>query len=114
MTTDWEYSKRLRSAAWSSETLAAGMRTVSGQPSGLLVKQEGVDEALFAEYQAACLVSNGRSSKPRHWKRKQPGPLRVERWVSLKSQHLCVTLLLPRLGLEVSPSHMSSKGTSHR
>ncbi len=37
---------------WSSETLMAGSRCISQQPSGLLVKTED-DEALLLEYQVA-------------------------------------------------------------
>ena len=37
---------------WSSETLMAGSRCISQQPSGLLMKTEE-DEALLLEYQVA-------------------------------------------------------------
>lgn len=43
-----EFSDKL----WSSETLVAGMRHVSGQPFSTLVKEEE-DEALVLEYQVA-------------------------------------------------------------
>ena len=55
---EWETTKRLRSAAWSSETLASGMRVVSRQPEEFFVKQEGVDAELLAEYHATCLVTD--------------------------------------------------------
>lgn len=42
--------KRLRSAIWSSETLVSGMRAVSSQPTGLLVKNEE-DQTLLDEYE---------------------------------------------------------------
>ena len=40
----------MTSSQWSSETLAAGMRAVATQPTGLLVKTDE-DEALALEYQ---------------------------------------------------------------
>ncbi len=47
--------RRLRSSIWSSETLLHGMRAVSEQPNGLLMKDEDEDEDLALEYQVPCL-----------------------------------------------------------
>ena len=44
---------RLRSSLWSSETLVRGMRSVTLQPDGLLVKNEE-DETLAREYHVSC------------------------------------------------------------
>lgn len=44
---------RLRSSLWSSETLVRGMRSVTLQPDGLLVKDEE-DETLVREYHVSC------------------------------------------------------------
>lgn len=48
-------AKQLRSGSmWSSETLVSGMKAVTGQPNGLLLKEEDPDEDLQVEYQVSC------------------------------------------------------------
>ena len=49
--------QKLRSAIWSSETLARGMASISQQPDGLMVKSEE-DETMVNEYAVTYLEKN--------------------------------------------------------
>ncbi len=65
-------TKRLRSAVWSSETLARGMASISQQPDGLMVKTEE-DESMVKEYAVTHLEKILHpflrlAGNPRFWK----------------------------------------------